>query len=300
MGLASSQARMMLLTARKSDLEYRAQMINQRKINLGIQTQELATKYSNRMSNRSLSLAYYTEGSNGQALLENLTFAGLLSENGNSGTFLVKNASGKYVYRNASDVTLAFQRLVENNQIEYEEQKAGKDYKVNAEGYMLDAEGNATNYKVDKDGYLTVNGERIQETQEQAFSRFLSEQCDGTYYSSVNNNSLLDNTEYFQDALRNGALFLQQLTSVNGGEENEFKDISYSSVTTIYDHLNTDDDDEAQAEYEAKSIILSNQDKRLDLELQQIQTQHKAIETEYDSVKKVIEKNIDVTFKIFS
>ena len=37
-------------------------------------------------------------------------------------------------------------------------------------------------------------------------------------------------------------------------------------------------------------MVLSNQDKQLDLELQQIQTKHKAIETEYDSVKKVIDK----------
>ena len=56
----------------------------------------------------------------------------------------------------------------------------------------------------------------------------------------------------------------------------------------------------AEGNYEAKSLVLSNQDKMLDLELQQIETQHKAIETEYDSVKKVIENNIKVSFKIFS
>ena len=38
----------------------------------------------------------------------------------------------------------------------------------------------------------------------------------------------------------------------------------------------------------------------LDLELKQIETQHKAIETEYDSVKKVIDKNIEVSYKIFA
>ena len=46
MGLASSQARMLLLTARKSDLEYRAQMISQRKMNLALETERLATDYS--------------------------------------------------------------------------------------------------------------------------------------------------------------------------------------------------------------------------------------------------------------
>mgnify|MGYP003300831730 CR=1 FL=1 len=76
--------------------------------------------------------------------------------------------------------------------------------------------------------------------------------------------------------------------------------VSWSSLDSIQDNLNTTDDAAAQAEYESKSLILSNQDKQLDLELNQIQTQHKSIETEYDSVKKVIEKNIDVSYKIFA
>ena len=54
MGLALSQARMLLLTARKSDLEYRAQAISQRKINLAMQTEQLANDYSNAMQNLSL------------------------------------------------------------------------------------------------------------------------------------------------------------------------------------------------------------------------------------------------------
>ena len=40
-------------------------------------------------------------------------------------------------------------------------------------------------------------------------------------------------------------------------------------------------------------------DKELELELQQIQSEHNAIETEIDSVKKVIEKNVDKSFKTF-
>ena len=54
MGLASSQARMLLLTARKSDLEYRAQAISQRKINLAMQTEQLANDYSNAIDRKSV------------------------------------------------------------------------------------------------------------------------------------------------------------------------------------------------------------------------------------------------------
>lgn len=328
MGLASSQARMMLLTARKSDLEFRAQMINQRKINLGMQTQELATKYSNAMSNRTLSFAYYTAGSTGQAQTEKLTYAGLMAENGNAGSFLVTNAEGKYVGRSEADLKVAFNRLVKVGQfdLQYKYQQVDQEqiketYAKDADGNIVtdkdnnpivdgyytvttDASGKEIEQKVSKDGYLlNADGTYVpdsQKTYDDAFAKFKEQYCDMSYCQGYESGSYLSNSDYFQDALRNGALFLQQLVNVNGGEQKEYRNIAYSSVATIYDGLDTSDDDKAQAEYESKSIILSNQDKRLDLELQQIQTQHKAIETEYDSVKKVIEKNIDVTFKIFS
>ena len=252
MGLASSQARILMLTARKSDLEFRAQMVNQRKINLGMQTQELATKYANSMSNRKLALAYFTEGNSGQALTQNLSYAALTSELGNAGDFLVTDAQGKYVYRNEADARKIYSKLQGTNQVE---------------------------------GYT--------------FEQFLSERCNGGF-AEHKGNSILDNSAFFQDALRNGALFIQQAVTENGdGAQTQYKNIAYSSISVIYDNLDTSDDAEAQAEYEAKSIILSNQDKRLDLELQQIQTQHKAIEVEFDGVRKVIDKNVDKTFKIF-
>ena len=252
MGLASSQARMLLLTAQKSDLEYRAQMINQRKLNLGMRTQELAQKYSAAMSNRRLSFAYYTAGNTSTALKTDLSYSSLTAENGeNAGTYLVTDKFGNYVCRNEADAAKAFERL--------------------------SATGQATT----------------------DFATFKQESC--TYYPAPEGGkSLLDNNDYFQDALRNGSLFLQQLFSDNVTGALKYNNIAYSTAATIYDSLDTSDDDAAQAEYESQSTILANQDKQLDLELQQIQTKHKAIETEYDSVKKVIEKNIEVSFKIFS
>lgn len=41
-------------------------------------------------------------------------------------------------------------------------------------------------------------------------------------------------------------------------------------------------------------------DRGLELELKDVDTQHKEVETEIDAVKKVIDKNIDMTFKTFA
>lgn len=50
----------------------------------------------------------------------------------------------------------------------------------------------------------------------------------------------------------------------------------------------------------AKTSIIQNEDKTLELQLAQLDTEQKALSTELDSVKKVIDKNIETTFKTFS
>jgi hypothetical protein len=56
MGLAASQGRMLTLTGRKSDLEYRAQIISNRRLMLAMQTSELAENYSKALNNRVLNV----------------------------------------------------------------------------------------------------------------------------------------------------------------------------------------------------------------------------------------------------
>ena len=78
------------------------------------------------------------------------------------------------------------------------------------------------------------------------------------------------------------------------------KDVDLNSnngfVTTYY----TDDDRAAEAEYNTKTASIQVKEKRLQNDLNQVQTQQKACETEMDSVKKVLDKNIERTFKVFS
>ena len=61
--------------------------------------------------------------------------------------------------------------------------------------------------------------------------------------------------------------------------------------------LYTEDDALATARYEGQTAILQAEDKRLELELKNLETQHKAVSTEIDAVNKVIDKNIEKSFK---
>lgn len=50
---------------------------------------------------------------------------------------------------------------------------------------------------------------------------------------------------------------------------------------------------------DAKIKELETEDRKLELNLKTIDTQHNAVQTEYDGVKKVIDKNIETSFKTF-
>ena len=55
----------------------------------------------------------------------------------------------------------------------------------------------------------------------------------------------------------------------------------------------------AQSTYEGASATLASKEKLLDLELSQINTEHNAASTEYDSVKSLISDNVDKSFSLF-
>lgn len=243
MGLAASQARLLLLTARRSDLEYRAQIISQRKIMLAMQTEKLATEYTQALSNKILMFAYEQDGNAGTTINTPLTYAQLTTENPDiTGRYIVTDAEGKMIVPSTSQLPA---------------------------GFVLSDDGQKAS--------ATINGQ--------------------TYTYDLNVCEDMGNAYVFQNALRNGGIFLKKF---NEDSEEGFESDTWQSDANIQDTLYTADDEIAQSRYEASSLRLQNQDKMLDLELKNIETQHKAIETEVDSVKKVIEKNIEETYKIFA
>ena len=55
----------------------------------------------------------------------------------------------------------------------------------------------------------------------------------------------------------------------------------------------------AKASYDANTASISSQEKLLDLELTQINTEHSAVKTEYDAIKSLIGDNVEKSFNVF-
>ena len=106
----------------------------------------------------------------------------------------------------------------------------------------------------------------------------------------------LYNSDWLFEQMQLANLFIQKYDT----ENKQWEDYSYVSSSLF----TTEDDDtgvaRAEAEYEYKMSEIQSKDKKYDLDLDNITTEHNAVDTEMDSVKKIVEDNVGRTFKVFS
>ena len=73
------------------------------------------------------------------------------------------------------------------------------------------------------------------------------------------------------------------------------------AVTRLYNsQSDLDPDSEESVQLQTKIEALQKIDQALELQLKRVDTQHQANQTEIDAVKKVIQKNIELSFKTFA
>lgn len=247
MGLAASQARLLLLTARKSDLEYRAQQITNTEMMLAMQTEQIARNYSIKISNQAL---FYTNASSADQSTQSLSAADI-ADLAEGGMFTL--------------------------------------YELGEDG--LWHEWSAGQTSVTEKTYKNADGDVITESQ----YNNMDEATRSQYQEAGTTTTSLPGAKYNElqllEGIKNGTLKI-----MNAKGEN--MDLSGNNGFT--QSYYTDDDRAAEAEYEQKTAEIQVKEKRLQNDLNQVETQQKACDTEIDSVKKVMEKNIERTFKVFS
>lgn len=274
MGMAASQARVLLLTSRKSDLEFRAQNITQRKMLLSMQTEDIANEYTRAISNRCMMFTWNVNANDGTPYSEVLTYNSLTSTNmTNTPSYRVVTGDGSVVVRNTSDPVLL--SMLEETIKEKDEETGEVRTKTVQTGTLVPtSDGNYVIASVA--GYSNSNQGQV-----------------------VITNSLLDNTGLFQNALQQGTLFLEALEVNPDKNTSEWKSFSWSASEKFTEEYNTKDDAIAEAKYQSKMAEIQTTEKKLDAELKQIETQQTACQTEIDSVKSILKKNVETGFKVF-
>ena len=108
-------------------------------------------------------------------------------------------------------------------------------------------------------------------------------------------NGLASSTEWMQFALENGIVIMEQVNS-----SKEWQAITYTSCSDINEQTVTSDATIAEAEYNKAMRQIQAKDELFDLELKNIDTEHSALQNEYESVKKAMTGNIERTFQMYS
>ncbi len=127
----------------------------------------------------------------------------------------------------------------------------------------------------------------------QWYTNLFNRMKDGGY--QVLQDGLASSSEWIQFAFENGIITLEQVDS-----KYAWNTLIYSSCSDITEQTDSAAIAIAEAEYNAAMNKIENKDKMYDLELKNIDTEHNSLETEYESIKSAIDKNIERTFKIYS
>ncbi len=337
MGLAASQARFLGLTARKTNVEYEGQQVNQQRTALANQSANLFNEMltlevpTPPMANDYSKSEYVFTN---QATSEQVTISKILKnpvEEGQPQTYTIDGTIDRADYA-SSAINLVYNGTGNN-------------------GYNIKADGDPVKYSISIGGrdYLELTGPAMcaalvdkfnsapnsngNNSADDLFYQYTNTQTGITYYINATTTGFDPSMDSFPAELqvyssesytREDTFHVDnaQLTNAADGT-GRFTTITFTDpdtgeqITCSMTMQTTQDDDafdEAMDEYNAKkaeydkriaeidaqTVIIQQQDKNLELHLNQLDTEQQAIQTELDAVKKVIDKNIEETFKTFA
>ena len=108
-------------------------------------------------------------------------------------------------------------------------------------------------------------------------------------------NGLASSAEWMRYALESGLAKLEQVDN-----NQNWNSITYTSCSDITEQTNDLAITVAEAKYNKAMNKIENKDKAYDAELKNIDTEHTALQTEYDSIKSALDKNVERNFKLYS
>lgn len=125
-------------------------------------------------------------------------------------------------------------------------------------------------------------------------------------YKEIDPN-LFNSAEWLEFALEHGMITLEQAQFNADGSVKypEMGTYDWNSIiyTSASDIVSQDDEiaiARAEVRYKNKLTEIDNKDKKYEQDLKKLDTEHTALQTEYDSIKDVISKNVERSFKAFS
>ena len=120
-------------------------------------------------------------------------------------------------------------------------------------------------------------------------------------YATLDRN-LIQNEEWLQNSLSQGTLIMQKLEAdeVNPGRVTNWTGAIYSNISEFTIKDNEKAIARAEAKYQAVMDDIESKDNKFQTKMKKLDTEHNALKTEYESLKNVVTKNIERSFKSFA
>lgn len=324
MGLAASQARFLGITARKSNIEYEGQQVNQQRTALAEEVNSLYSKL--------LALDVPVAPDTTEFYETNYSFE-LDNTAGLDGKYLVKsyyqNDDGTY-YLNTErtfNKNVAVGTVLANSSIVPSKDEQGNTvYTLNTTEGSYTLKGNAQNSASmialinDTYGEGTITDDSLYYYQDsEGLTHYMSSSAVEGYQPGASLSSYVSSNKEVTE----NVIFEQ--ATVLFDQNNRFKSISATDpitgasifnstdvdTTRTYDTegydaalrdytMSKDEYSKAVADINAQTESLQQEDKVLELRLNQIDTEQNELQTELEAVKAVLDKNIENTFNTFS
>lgn len=192
--------------------------------------------------------------------------------------------------KNFGTRAISISNLAESFLTFYAQAKNGFDDK-----YYIRQDGKKSSYVTDDQGYYYKIKNGDSKTTKQMFeSEFYSVMFNNLLQNGWYNNIYIDDKEYLDNALKNGQLFI---SSVN--EDGYYYQDKYNANGYVMENTNEDAITQAEREFSVAKLKINAKEERLDLDMKQLDLEISSLTTEYDTVKSLINKNVEKTFTMF-
>ena len=316
MGLAASQARFLNLTARKTNIEYEGQQINQQRTTLSNQSANLY--------NQMLTLKVPTQPSIDSYTKLQYSFVPPDSVSTATISSITKAADGTYtIHYTVTEDVIGFYACDKDKQVTVAKDESN-NYTYSEGGGTFELEKlTDTDDPTHKDAYDYLITEKHHGATLYYFNVGSKASPQYRYFTDTEMNAAIDDGKkcvYYTSTTHKepstSAIAKCKLSRDANNRLISFtdteKDITYTVTAGTVTDQQAYDDAQNQYRYEtflyeqtlgkinAETSVLQAQDKTLELRLKQLDTEHQAVQTEVDSISEVIKKNIESSFKSFN
>lgn len=162
--------------------------------------------------------------------------------------------------------------------------------------YYINKPSKKSNYVTDDPYYMwTVKNPNANTAMDMYINEFYSALFNNICQSGWTEDPQIDDNEYLGNTLKNARYFIASLSTDNYYYQDKYMDNSYVVEVTDEDAIT-----QAELAYTQKKSKLNYKEERLELDMKQLDLEISSLTTEYDTVKNLINNNVEKTFTMFN